>query len=320
MVLCFGIRCNRFKIIIIDDTNTPALHLFKKTAGFYTSHEHDNFKGFDVRARGDHVHGNSDPRIITVSEFCDQVFRLFAGCLVGNLLGKVIALGKFLAHDFNNIFGMAVIFCKNQGLWHIRSAGENLCKELVPKGADNSADLVCCNHITIKLVCIISKIFIQLFPADLSGFPFPDIHIIARLNRGALFCNPGPDTVNIIIHIHPISNGFLMPVFHHKVLIKKTKSLFAGRGSKANNIPVKIIQHLAPEIINRAVTFVCYYKIKGLNGNGRVVFYGRYLIIDILKDLNRFFLFNFGKIITSEHGVKPLDRADADPGGFINYV
>ena len=111
-----------------------------------------------------------------------------------------------------------------------------------------------------------------------------------------------------------------MPVFHDQILLEKTKSLFAGRGRKANDISVKIFQHLAPEIINGAVAFIRDDKVKGFDGNGRIVFYGRHLIINILKALNRFFLVNFGKVLTPEHGVKPLDRADADPGGFINQV
>ena len=111
-----------------------------------------------------------------------------------------------------------------------------------------------------------------------------------------------------------------MPVFHNKILIKKTKGLFAGRGSQADNIPIKIIKHLTPEIVNGAVTFIRDNKIKRLNGNGRVVFYERRLIIDIFKPLNRFFLINFRKIRSPEHGVKALDGADADPGCFIKRV
>ena len=77
---------------------------------------------------------------------------------------------------------MAVVFCKNQGLWYLGPAGENLCKELIPKGADYRSDLVRGHHITIKFICVILKIFIQPLPTDLAGFPFADIHIIARLH------------------------------------------------------------------------------------------------------------------------------------------
>jgi len=65
------------------------------------------------------------------------------------------------------------------------------------------------------------------------------------------------------------------------------------------------------------VAFICNDKVKGLDGDGRVVFYGRNIIIDILKSLNRFFLINFLKILPPEHGVKTLDGTDADAGSFI---
>ena len=92
MILCLGIRCNSHKVIFVDDTHSPALHLLEKTTGFYTAHEHHNFQGLDVRASGDHVHCHGNPGMIAVSKFCNQIFRFFAGCLVGNLLGKLIAL------------------------------------------------------------------------------------------------------------------------------------------------------------------------------------------------------------------------------------
>ena len=179
MVLCFGIWCHGLEIIFIDNAHAPALHLLEKTAGLHTAHEHDHFKGFDVRTGGDHVHGNGNPGMITVSEFRDEIFRLFPGCLVGDFLSKIIPLCKFLTHDFNNVFSVAVIFCKNQGLGHLGAAGKNFRKKLVPKCTDNRAYLILCNHITVKFVGIIFKIFIQLLPANFSGFPVANINIIA---------------------------------------------------------------------------------------------------------------------------------------------
>ena len=90
--------------------------------------------------------------IVAVPEFGNEVFRLFAGCLVGDLLAEVIALGELFPDDLDDVFCMGIVLCKNERLRHILSAREYVGKELVAECLDDSSDLVRNNHIGIELI------------------------------------------------------------------------------------------------------------------------------------------------------------------------
>jgi hypothetical protein len=63
-------------------------------------------------------------------------------------------------------------------------------------------------------------------------------------------------------------------VFHHEVLLKEAEGLLGRRGGEADERGVKIIQHLPPEIVDGAMTFVGDDEIEFFDGERGVVFDG----------------------------------------------
>ena len=65
------------------------------------------------RTGGYLVHGDGDTREIAVAKFGDDVLGL-CPWWVGNLLGELVSLAELLAHDLNDVLGVAVVLklCK----------------------------------------------------------------------------------------------------------------------------------------------------------------------------------------------------------------
>src|SRR5439155_2937773 len=153
-----------------------ALHLLEEPAAANRAHEGDNFEWPDVSAGSDHVHGDSDARIVAVAEGRKKVFRLNASIDPGDLfyllaigrfflddhpccaspicdlLGEVVPLAELLAQNLNDIVGVAVVLGKDQCFGHFGAARENLREETVSKGLNDGANLVFGNYIAVELV------------------------------------------------------------------------------------------------------------------------------------------------------------------------
>ena len=242
-----------------------------------------HFQRLDVGAGGDHVHGDGDARDVAVAELGDEVFGLFAGGAVGDLLGEVVALAELFADDLDDVFGVGVVLGEDERLRHFGAAGKDLGKELVPEGADDGADLVRGDDVAVELVGVIVKIFVQLLPAHGARRPVALVHVVAGIDLGAAFGDLGLDAVDVVVDVDAVGDRLLVAVFHHQVLIEEAEGLLVGRGGKADDVGVEIFQHLAPEMIDGAVAFVGDDDVEGLDGDGRVVFDGLHFFEDLLQ-------------------------------------
>jgi len=70
-------------------------------------------------------------------------------------------------------------------------------------------------------------------------------------------------------------------ILHDQVLVEEAEGLFVGGGGQADEKGIEVFEHLAPEVVNGAVALVGDDKIKGLDGDGGVVFDGRDFLVDL---------------------------------------
>ena len=80
----------------------------------------NNFVRFYDEMYSDHL-----PVFITTDSFLhawhktfDNIFRFISSCFVSNFLTKFISHTKNISNDSGNLFGMIVIFCKDQSFWN----------------------------------------------------------------------------------------------------------------------------------------------------------------------------------------------------------
>ena len=130
----------------------------------------------------------------------------------------------------------------------------------------------------------------------------------------------GTDTVDVVIDVNSIGYGLLMRVLHHQVLVKEPEGLLAGCGGEADEVGVEVLEHLRPEIVDGAVTFIGNDDIKGLDGDGRVVFDGLRLFEELLQAFNGHLLIFLTEVSALEHGEHTLNGADTDPSRGVEGV
>jgi len=84
----------------------------------------------------------------------------------------------------------------------------------------------------------------------------------------------GVDAVDVAPDIHAIGHGLFMVVFHDEVLLEEAEGLLGRRGGKADERGVEVFQHLPPEVIDGAMTFVGDDEVEFLDGKRGVIFDG----------------------------------------------
>ncbi len=137
------------QVVGLHDAGAAALHLLEVARRFHVAHEEQAFERLHVGAGGDHVHGDGDARVIGVAEVRQDGFRVLLG-LVGDLLAEVVALAELLPDGLDDVVGVAVGLGEDQGLRHLRAAGED-SGSFVAEGADHGADLVGVHHGAVEL-------------------------------------------------------------------------------------------------------------------------------------------------------------------------
>ena len=142
--------------------------------------------------------------------------------------------------------------------------------------------------------------------------------MVAGLYRGPLIGDFGADAVDVEVHVYVVGHRLPVVVFHDQVLLKEAEGL-PGRGrGEADDEGVEVVQHLPPEVVDRAVTFVGDDEVEGLDGNVGVVLDRRGLSSGG-RQIEPGQLFELGvKFFALEHGVDALDGGDADAADGID--
>ena len=166
----------------------------------------------------------------------------------------------------------------------------------------------------------VGEVFVQLFPALGAVELVALVHIKTLFNLAALLGDLCFDAINFVADIHAIGDGALVVVFGDEVLVEKADGLLGRRRGEADEEGVEVFEHLPPEIVNGAVTFVGDNEIKRLNGNGGIV--GNFLgaAIRSADFVGGHFVGVFGQFLAAQHRVKALDGADGDAADGVERV
>ena len=233
---------------------------------------------------------------------------------------ELVAAAKLFAQDFHNLFGVVVVFGKDQGLGQLLPLGEHVRLPAVAQGAHHGADLVGRLHGAVQLFGLVFKVVVQL-PGGLAAGGFVlRFQPKAFVYLGAAFAHFGFDAVHVVVDVHAIGHGLGVAVFHDQVLVEEAKGLLGGRGGQANQIGVKVLQHLAPQVVDAAVGLVGDHNVKALDGDGWVVANGLGVFEQGLNLLCGFFVRLLGQLAPFEHAEHALDGADDHAGGCVELV
>ena len=81
----------------------------------------------------------------------------------------------------------------------------------------------------------------------------------------------GFDDIDLVADIHAVGDGLLMAVFADDVLVEEAVGAVVRRRRQADQIGVEILDHLPPEIVDRAVAFIDDDEVEELRRNFLVV-------------------------------------------------
>ena len=190
---------------------------------------------------------------------------------VGDLLAERIALAIDLAHGLDDVVGMAVGLGKNQGFGRFAPGGEDRCLHRPLHGFDHQPDLVRVDDRAVQLSGAVGPVFIGFGPTLFAGLAVAVVYPGTGFNQTALAADLGVDLVHVIAHVHTVGHRLLIAVLGHDVGVEEAKGAPVGCGGQADQAGIKVVEHLFPQVVDRAMAFVDDDEIEGLNRDGRVV-------------------------------------------------
>ncbi len=82
---------------------------------------------------------------------------------------------------------------------------------------------------------------------------------------------PGADAVDLVAHVDAIGHRPLVGVLRDQVLVEEPERMLRWRGRQPDQEGIEILQHLPPQIVDRAVALVGHDEIVGLDRDVGVV-------------------------------------------------
>ena len=293
-----------------EGAGAAALHLLEVVAAFHVAHEQQALQRLHVGAGGDHVHGDSDAGEVVVAELGEDGLGILVG-LVGDLFAEGVPLAELLADDLDDVVGVAVGLGEDEGLGDLGAAGENL-GEFLAEGSDDGADLVRHDDAIVELFGGVGLVLVLLLPATAAGEFLAFLDLLFGNQAGAGLGDLGLDGVDLVAHVDPVGDGFLVAVVADDVLAKEAVGAVVGRGGEAEEEGVEVVEHLLPEVIDGTVALI---------DDDEVEEFGRHTVA--VDDGERLFRLGelFGRAallgglverLVLEDRVEALDGADAD--------
>ena len=103
----------------------------------------------------------------------------------------------------------------------------------------------------------------------------------------------------------------LVGVFGDDVLVEKAEGALVGRGGKANQAGIKVVEHLLPQVVDTAVALIDDDEVEGFHRHCRVVAHELFLLDSLLEFVERQVFGGIVDRLTGEDRVHALDGADA---------
>ena len=316
-----GLRSGRgfAQAIVVERAGAAAFHLLEVAAGFHVAHEEQAFERFHVGAGGDHVHGDGDARVVFVAELLEDGLGIFL-VLVSDLFAEGGGFAELLADDLDDVVGVGIRLGEDEGFRDLvfaigAAAVRKDFRQLVAEGLDDLADLGFIDDVAVERLVGIGFVFVLGFPAFGAGelFAFLDE---ALENGATVLGDLGFDEVDLALDVHTIGHGVLVGVFGNDVLIEEGVGAGVRRGGKTNEEGVEVIQHLPPEIVDRAVAFIDDDEVEVLDGDFFVIDDGEWFLAGGFPFTGVFVFGGFVELLVLEDRIHPLDGGDADLGIF----
>ncbi len=308
-----------------DHARAAALHLLEIALRADHAQEEQALQRLDVGAGGDHIHRHGDARVVGVAEAGDQVFGLLARGAVGDLLAELVALAELLPDDLDDVFGVRIILGEDQRLGHFRAPGEDLGKQPVPKGLDHRADLVLARPHPGRAGWGRTPGLRPAAPSARRGSSYRAYRHNDRLPRcPPRLRDPGADAVDLIAHVDAIGHGPLVGVLGDQVLVEEAQRVLGGRGRQADQEGIEILQHLPPQIVDRAVALVGDDEIDRSRWGSRGCI-PRPLGVspsaasELQLEHGRLFIL-FLVLFPLEHRIQPLDGGDGHLADRVDHI
>ena len=83
---------------------------------------------------------------------------------------------------------------------------------------------------------------------------------------------------------------------------------------------IEVLQHLAPEVVDGTVALIGDNEIESIDWDCRIVFYGRCFFEQCFQTLDRSFVGFLIQLLSLEHRIKALNRADANACAGVERV
>ena len=183
-------------------------------------------------------------------------------------------------------------------------------RQLVAEGADHGADLIRIHHRAIQFLGTVCSILVLNLPA-LAARQALAFFDRARSDLPAVLRPLGFDHVHLVADVDAVGDGLLMRILADHVLPEESVGAVVGRRGQTDQVRVEILQHLAPQVVDRAMALVDDDEVEELGRQSGTVDHRRRL--SRLHQLRRVDLLGRGvHLLALEDRVHALDGADAD--------
>ena len=212
-------------------------------------------------------------------------------------MAEVVALAELLTEMRTISSAWASSLAKMSVLGTSLAAREEVGKEAFLVGAQDGADPILGGDVAVEVGWGVGKLFVELLPAQGARQRVAPVDRVAGLDRAAASVIPRVDAVDLAIDVDAIGDGSLAGVFHDQIAVEEAEGEFGGRGGEADEGGVEILEHLPPEVVDRAVALVDDDEIEELDGNGSVVGeLGALVIVGPAIFTQRAFFVDFGQV------------------------
>ena len=220
----------------------------------------------------------------------------------------------------HGVLGVGVVLAEDEGLGDEGAAGEKFGGQGILERLEHGANLGFHHDGAVEVGVGVGEIFIKALPADCASFLAAPVHVEAFLHLATLLGDLGFDAIDLVADVDSISNGPLVAVFHHEVLVEEPDGLLGRCGGETDEEGIEVFEHLSPEAVNGAVTFVRNDEVEGLNRDGGVVGHvfraaigGRNLVAGQFVEVRI-------EVLAAQNRIEALDGADGDASDGVEGV
>ncbi len=192
------------------------------------------------------------------------------------------------------------------------------------EGPHHEADLVLRHHVAVQLARCVGEVVGQLLQPLLVRAPVA--HRDEQARCAVQLCaapgHLGADAVHVVAHVDAVGHRALVGIVLHDVAAEEADGLRRGGCGQSDQARVEVLQHLAPNVVDRAMALVHDDEVECLDGKRRVVDHRQRLLREPPARLEHRVLFIRLVVLglALEDRVEPLDGRDHHLGGGLDRI